>query len=926
MSLFSNLRTLGLLTVLTGAGPLLIGCGGGSNSFPLATQVSGLNVGGAVRGGQQPIAGASVQLYAVGTGGDDSAATALLPSPVVTDQNGNFSITGQYSCASFSADVYLVASGGNPGLAAGTNNRAIVMMSALGPCGSLSASQFVTVNEVSTAGSVAALFPYMSSATNLGSGSADATALASAFSAVNLYINTATGAAPGPSLPPGYSASTAALNTLANAVASCVNSTGGSAGDLTACGNLFAAATPSGGSAPTDTTGALIDILKNPNQNVGTIFSLSSPTGPFQPTLPLAPANWSLPIAPSLQVFTLSITVLGPGTGHVVSSPAGIDCGGTCSASFPAGTSVTLTATPAPTPFTGWTGNAACSTGVVVLSAAINCTATFNPGSSIASFNGTKLIVQRRNVDGSLAAAVPFLMQGVDWSPASTTTATTTGDSNNATVRRPEFAKWANIDVPLIAAMNANTVRLLIDPGNDQDGIDVQQGGWRTLDTLYRNNIMVIMTVDDAVANMTRINHSVTYYRNHPAVLMFSLGSEWNINNYFGVATSVVNAASLTEQSALLIKSLDSNHPVATSYGDIAINAAGQQLSDTQNYVTTTSKDVDAWGLNIYRGDNFGTLFQQWDSITTKPMFLGEFGADAFHSTSLTNPPPGQVNEAEQAGWDISLWNDLLRNSSSAMTQPAVGGTVFEWNDEWWKCFTAPSQGSNNPSQSSCGYPSGGFPDGFSNEAYSGIVDIYRTTRQAYSQFKTAFAPGYTPTPQSITFTATSAGSAALNQTYFCAAGGAFQGAAEFDKGHTALLQTGGGACGGRGFSVAAINPASDDLISYPASLQTFDTWASRNSGVAMNSMISFINSVPNGTILLIAVADEAGLNNFPASGACTFTTISGPLVTALQGLGSMQIQNLCYQGSFAMITVKGNGLVTEQVANTATASVQATF
>src|SRR5438093_79780 len=42
---------------------------------------------------------------------------------------------------------------------------------------------------------------------------------------------------------------------------------------------------------------------------------------------------------------TLSVTRSGSGTGTVTSEPAGIDCGGTCSADFDDGTLVTLTAT-----------------------------------------------------------------------------------------------------------------------------------------------------------------------------------------------------------------------------------------------------------------------------------------------------------------------------------------------------------------------------------------------------------------------------------------------------------------------------------------------------------------------------------------------------------------------------------------------------
>jgi YD repeat-containing protein len=60
------------------------------------------------------------------------------------------------------------------------------------------------------------------------------------------------------------------------------------------------------------------------------------------------------------QTYALTVSKSGSGGGTVASSPAGIDCGVTCSASFNAGTTITLTATPdTGSSFTGWQG--ACS-------------------------------------------------------------------------------------------------------------------------------------------------------------------------------------------------------------------------------------------------------------------------------------------------------------------------------------------------------------------------------------------------------------------------------------------------------------------------------------------------------------------------------------------------------------------------------------
>jgi hypothetical protein len=59
----------------------------------------------------------------------------------------------------------------------------------------------------------------------------------------------------------------------------------------------------------------------------------------------------------NLQYFTLTVSKTGLGGGTVTSSPAGINCGSSCSASYASTTTVTLTANPnLLSGFTGWTG------------------------------------------------------------------------------------------------------------------------------------------------------------------------------------------------------------------------------------------------------------------------------------------------------------------------------------------------------------------------------------------------------------------------------------------------------------------------------------------------------------------------------------------------------------------------------------------
>jgi len=288
------LRTIASVGLLAAMGLVgVTGCGvasgagidGGSSSQVMQ---------GRVMGGQSPVSGSMMRLYAVGTGGDGSAATSLMSKPVSTDANGNFNLTGAYACPSSSAQVYLLATGGNPGLSSAVDNSELALMTAIGSCGSLSSTTFLQVNEVTTVAATAALAGFIVSGTDVGSGSGDASALAAAMTLAMELANSSTGATPGVGVPAGASVPSTKINTLADVVASCVNTSGGVAGDGSACGTLFSLTTPAGGSAPSDTISALAKLMAIPAMNTTALYSLTVPSSPFQPQLSSAPVDFAI--------------------------------------------------------------------------------------------------------------------------------------------------------------------------------------------------------------------------------------------------------------------------------------------------------------------------------------------------------------------------------------------------------------------------------------------------------------------------------------------------------------------------------------------------------------------------------------------------------------------------------------------------------
>ena len=287
--------------ILATAGTLgLTGCGMSVTAVheqPPTTAVQGHVIGGA-----QPVANATLQLYAVSSGGYGTAATALFSPAITTSATGGFTFPSSYCPANASTLVYLVGTGGQPaGAGAGITNNNLALMAALGPCNSLNSSTHIEVNELTTVAAVWALAPFMSgnttSYTNVGTSSTNATGLQLAFAAVNEVVNPSTGQLPG-TLPGGATLPTNEINTLADILSYCINSGGGTANDSSNCGKLFGYAPNTAGSTyPTDTITAAMNIAQNPARNVPQLNALTPTTPPFQPTLgATAPAAWTVAI------------------------------------------------------------------------------------------------------------------------------------------------------------------------------------------------------------------------------------------------------------------------------------------------------------------------------------------------------------------------------------------------------------------------------------------------------------------------------------------------------------------------------------------------------------------------------------------------------------------------------------------------------
>lgn len=315
-----NFTILKVLLASSAVG-LMCGCSGSFAPSPVQLNKTPVgNIQGSVHGGQAPVSGAHIYLFAAGTGGYGTNATSLISSTapnafedgdgnyyVVTDSNGNFALGGDYTCTE-GTQVYMVAVGGNPGLTGSVNNTAIVQMAGLAQCpaaGNLAAQvPYLVINEVTTVAFAYAMGGFGSTAFNISSNAANstasATAIANAMANANNIVNLQWGQAPTVANGnPNSINPQAKIYALANILATCVNT---SSAASSACTSLFSAAKNSAGVTAADESNAIFNIVHNPantstnTNHVNAIWNLTPSTPVFSPTLGAAPTDWTMPV------------------------------------------------------------------------------------------------------------------------------------------------------------------------------------------------------------------------------------------------------------------------------------------------------------------------------------------------------------------------------------------------------------------------------------------------------------------------------------------------------------------------------------------------------------------------------------------------------------------------------------------------------
>src|SRR5690606_20225410 len=228
-------------------------------------------------------------------------------------------------------------------------------------------------------------------------------------------------------------------------------------------------------------------------------------------------------------------------------------------------------------------------------------------------------------------------------------------------------------DAVHIEALGANTVKTYDPFAQTAEGLAL-------LDDLHSRGIMVAMTVLAWHGDAGPKNYlaAVEAFKDHPAILMWVVGNEFNYNNLYGAA-DLDAATAIVNEAIAAIHAADPDHPVAVGHGEVPT---------PERYAAVP--DADIWALNLYPALDLDSRFEAWPRLSDRPMFVSEYGADAFDDGA------GQEDQASQAeATEILALQIAAHYSADDPHEPGLGGTIYGLTDEWWKADGAPDTHDN---------------------------------------------------------------------------------------------------------------------------------------------------------------------------------------------------------------------------------------
>ena len=338
----------------------------------------------------------------------------------------------------------------------------------------------------------------------------------------------------------------------------------------------------------------------------------------------------------------------------------------------------------------------------------------------------------------------------------------------------PEYSNVWTPDIQSMRAAGVNAIKLYAGNPALNAGQPGSAGNWKAfLDACYNDGTSPIYVVmfsyvqgDVIASGGAAYQQYITDYQNlvgstvtHPAILGYCVGNE-----IFGGVTSnaqfwanfgaLLNAAKAAGQqqgvTPFLMTATNDDYTPAQTWPAIQLGENSNQLAN-----------LDAWGINVYRGPVFGgagnSVFLQYQALMaslnkTKPLILGEWGtphstrqAPGVYGNDGSGGPPINLDDVPQnqmgpgqpyfaatttSQFLTTQWQTIRANVGAGTNQVCVGGFIFDWTDEYWKAGDA-SNHLGGPDQS---FKGGAFAGGYADEAWYGITSAVPQSQYGNNQ------------------------------------------------------------------------------------------------------------------------------------------------------------------------------------------------
>ncbi len=282
-----------------------------------------------------------------------------------------------------------------------------------------------------------------------------------------------------------------------------------------------------------------------------------------------------------------------------------------------------------------------------------------------------------------------------------------------------EYKSIYNRDLPLIREMGANVLRInnWNISADHSDFLDrAYNGGSNPIYIIAGFRIAPGLDINPVSPTNVReqlkadFRKMVAIHKNYPAILMWAIGNNLNSSSLYG--KNLDDLFSLIDEMALV-----AHLEEGTNFHPVTVNLADESIADIVSRSDTAK--IDIWGVNVNRGASFGSFFDDYKSISDKPLLVMEFGIDAYDERTGDEYEKGAI--PYQATYAELLWNEISKNGDIC-----IGGVIKSYSDElWWGKYGNTIEGcpDQDPEYHSiCAHPSNTDPDGYVNYEWFGLM------------------------------------------------------------------------------------------------------------------------------------------------------------------------------------------------------------